>query len=195
MLKKAFLVLLVVAAPVFGGNYTGRYFMTVYGYEGPGNRPVDSHTFATFVSGDEIERRGVVERPATISWLPRTGVVVPIGVHPGKNFSLAETLRIARTRGYTVRHFGPYEITYDLYERALDQINHLNSGAERYKMVAGPFGLRGLNCIHAVSNIGGGLFTFTAHGFDASRAVTEFLSRDIRNFPRTHDDVFARIRQ
>jgi hypothetical protein len=104
---------------------SGRYFVVVWGYEA-GSSPTDSHTFATFYRGDDLARGKV--GPQTISWLPATGVVQPSTIERGKNFTLGETLALARRRGYRVGAFGPYEIAAENYPRALARIRLLNSG-------------------------------------------------------------------
>src|SRR3954463_13750067 len=75
----------------------GRYFMIVWAYEGPGNPPMESHTFATFYNGDDLAQG--LSKPVTISWLPATGVVRLLRVERGRNFSLAQTLAMACQTG------------------------------------------------------------------------------------------------
>jgi hypothetical protein len=127
-------------------NLRGRYFAVMFGYQGIGNRPVDSHTFATFINGNEIEDG--YESLATISWLPATGIVRPLNIETGKNFSLQETLDIAKRNGYEVKAWGPFEITPQLYQLALQRIQALESGYYRYKMIPALFP-RQINCVKA----------------------------------------------
>lgn len=180
------------SASSFAESYGGRYFVAFFSYDGPGHRAVDSHTFATFLDGTEIER-GYRGAPPTISWLPADGIVRPVGVYAGRNFTLEETLQIARDRGYTVQTFGPFEISRPTYQAALAQIRYLQSGAERYKMVAGPLGLRGLNCIHAVSNVVGPLVTGTNYGAPATQMVANHFGRVAIRFPRTYPALFDEV--
>lgn len=169
-----------------------RYFMVVFGYQGAGNRAVDSHTFASFYEGQALARYRT-QRPATISWLPATGYVRPVRREPGRNFSLEETLAIARDRGYEVRAYGPFEITRNLYQRALDRIAYLESGRVDYRMTAAGFLMPDvLNCISALSGIGGLLNTGTLWGFSASQRVTQHLAREVYHYPNIHYDV-ARV--
>ncbi|MBY0369912.1 hypothetical protein K2X33_04445 [bacterium] len=185
----AFFLLLAGTANAAAQRLDDRYFMVVFGYEGPGNRAVDSHTFASFYSGDALMRRQT-RNPATISWLPATGVVRPIRREAGRNFSLEETLAIARERGYEVRAYGPYEITRDLYRRALDRIDYLNSGRVDYRMTAaGLFMPNVLNCISAVSGVLGPLNTGTLWGFAASQKVTQYLAKEVYSYPNVNYDV------
>jgi hypothetical protein len=86
----------------------GHYFLVVWVYQGPDDDLVHAHTFTSFYRGDDLAK-GVV-RPATISWLPATGVVQPFGAEKGHNFSLDETLHLACRSGRQVTSWGPYEI-------------------------------------------------------------------------------------
>jgi hypothetical protein len=176
----------------FAESYAGRYFVILFGYDGPGRRAVDSHTFASFFDGDAIER-GERGAPPTISWLPEDGNVRRTGLHRGRNFSLEETLRIAEVRGYTVRPFGPFEIPRSLYEAALRQIRHLESGFEFYRMVAGSAGRRGLNCIHAVAGVVGPLRTGMSWGIPATQEVAQHFGRVAIRFPRTYPALFDEV--
>ena len=83
------------------------YFLVVSGYQGPDNDVVQSHTFASFYSGNDLAK-GIV-KPATISWLPATGVVHLFGSERGHNFTLAQTLEMACRLGRDVKSWGPYE--------------------------------------------------------------------------------------
>jgi hypothetical protein len=148
----------------------GRYFVVMWGYQGPTNAAIDAHSFATFYRGIG---RGV-SSPATISWLPATGIVRDRGPERGKNFSLGATLRLARRHRRTVRAFGPYEIEPKIYQRAHGRIRQLNSGKLAYTMINGP--PNAVNCILAVSAVGGPLSTGWSWGFAASRQVAQHLS-------------------
>src|SRR5919204_1970933 len=62
-----------------------RYFVMVWSYQAPDNDVVKAHTFASFYNGDDLANGKV--NPATISWLPSTGVVNPFAIARGRNFS------------------------------------------------------------------------------------------------------------
>jgi hypothetical protein len=49
----------------------------VWGYQGPGNAPKDSHSFAAFYDGDDLADGRVI--PATISWLPAVAALICLG--------------------------------------------------------------------------------------------------------------------
>jgi len=85
----------VVAFPAHSGlsSLQNRYFLVVWGYQGAGNPPRESHTFLTVYRGDDLAKGRVA--PATISWFPATGVVHLVGVDRGRNVSLRKTLAIA----------------------------------------------------------------------------------------------------
>lgn len=151
----------------------GRYFIVIWGFEGPDNDVVHSHTFASFYRGDELAK-GIL-RPTTISWLPATGVVEPFGSEPGHNFTLSQTLKMACRLGRTVKSWGPYEIEPALYERALRRVGLLNSGRIRYAMIDTDLGT--MNCIDAAGDLTPIPFdSGIAWGFVASDAVVQHLA-------------------
>src|ERR1051325_1081241 len=94
-------------------NQHGRYFMVVRAYQSPDNDVVKSHTFVSFYRAGELGNPK--SNPPTISWLPASGTVYIFGSERGRNFSLAQTLAIARRGGREVESWGPYEITPALY--------------------------------------------------------------------------------
>ncbi|HEY9713025.1 MAG TPA: hypothetical protein V6C72_06125, partial [Chroococcales cyanobacterium] len=133
------LTVLLIATPSVAGRVsgqsalTGRYYLVVWGLQGPDNDVVDSHTFVSFYRGDDLDK-GIV-KPATISWLPATGVVQVFGSEKGHNFTVAQTLKMACRSGRQVKSWGPYEIEPALYRRALKRIRLLNSGRVQYSMI------------------------------------------------------------
>jgi hypothetical protein len=90
----------------------GRYFLVVWGYQGQDNDVVKSHTFAGFYRGDDLANGDL--NPATISWMPSTGIIHLFGAEKGRNFSLAQTLDMACRAGREVKSWGPYEIRPEL---------------------------------------------------------------------------------
>jgi hypothetical protein len=176
---------LVVAASASAESLKGRYFMVVWAYQGESNHPVDAHTFASFYRGDDLPRGA--SNPLTISWLPATGVVQLFGQERGRNFSLQETLRLARSRGYRLGAYGPYEIKAELYQRAQDRVRVLTSGRFAYTMLNGP--ADAINCIAAVGEIGGPIFTGLNYGLAASFDVAEHLAAWMPAYPRVEQRV------
>jgi hypothetical protein len=135
--------------PINQSDLKGRYFLVVWSYQGPDDDLVHAHTFTSFYRGDDLAK-GVV-RPATISWLPATGVVHPFGSERGRNFSLRKTLRMACHAHRKVRAWGPYEIRPELYQSAVKRLRLLKSGRVQYSMVnALP---RSMNCITAAGDL------------------------------------------
>ena len=128
-----------------GAALRGHYFLVLSGFQGPDNDVVHSHTFASFYCGNDLAK-GII-KPATISWLPATGVVQPFGSERGHNFTLAQTLRMACRSGRDVKSWGPYEIKPALYRSALRRIRLLKSGRVQYSMIDTQAGT--LNCIDA----------------------------------------------
>jgi len=177
MISRRAIVLSLLSVPGAGGkaqaqSLQGRYFVVVWGYEGASISPSDAHTFATFYRGDDLAQGNV--HPATISWLPATGVLQFGVVEKGKNFSLGETLALARRRRYRVAAYGPYEIGAKTYSRAMARIRLLNSGRIAYTVINGPAGA--MNCIEAAGSVGGPISTGLSYGFSASTAVAGHLA-------------------
>lgn len=151
----------------------GRYYLIVWSYQGPDDDVVHSHTFTSFYRGDDLAR-GVL-RPATISWLPASGVVQPLGAERGRNFSLDETLQNACHAERSVKAWGPYEVKPALYERALQRVRLLQSGRIRYSMINGA--PQAMNCIKAAGDITPApLDTGLLWGVAAGAAVARHLS-------------------
>lgn len=163
-----------------------RYFVIVWAYEGDGNAPRDSHTFATFYKGDDLAEGRV--RPATISWLPARGVVSLLGAEEGRNFTLTETFAIACRDGKRVARWGPYETRLDLYQRALARIRLLTSGRVAYSGLGLLPGT--MNCIKAAGDITDApLNPGISWGFDASKAVLRHFSSFFKNGKQPNNTV------
>jgi ABC-type phosphate/phosphonate transport system substrate-binding protein len=153
------------------------YFLCVFAYDRVPPRARYSHTFATFIKAE-----GASIKAHTISWLPR-GKDVEVArtqAEPGMNLQLPQTLRFARDLSARVYEWGPYRIRPVLYQRSLRQLEHLNSGSIRYKVLDGAWRPdTASNCIHAVSDIDGdnGYLTLDgAYGVQASACVVKHLS-------------------
>ena len=156
----------------------GRYFLVVWGYQGQDNDVVKAHTFAGFYSGGDLARGNF--NPATISWLPTTGIVNLFGSEKGRNFSLTQTLSMACRFGGEIKSWGPYEIRPELYRRALRRIKLLNSGRIAYSMIDILPGT--MNCIDAAGDITRTpLDTRMSWGFAASSEVVRHLSPYFKN--------------
>ncbi len=137
------------------------YFLLMFASQQTPPYPNHSHTFATFVRVryDGAQPCHPVMEAYTISWLPanlkiRDAALLP---EPGHNFGLLESLQVAAEDHQRTSLWGPYQIDPDLYNRALQQIQLLQSGQVRYKAVDTGWSTdRVSNCIHAVSSIAEG---------------------------------------
>jgi hypothetical protein len=190
MLFRSWLVVLLVCASKqsLAASDPGRYFMVVFGYQAPGNRPSTTHTFASFVRTD-ASAQPVVTNVHTISWLPADlSFTIWSGREPGVNLSYQESLNLAAQSGYQTQMWGPFEINADLYERSVQQYWRLESaeqtGAILYKSTDGGSrdsvwaGEQGgaINCIHAVTDIVGYAETGSLRGYAASAYAVQLLS-------------------
>jgi hypothetical protein len=162
----------------------GRYFMVIWAYQG--HAPIDSHSFASFYSGDDLAEGRVT--PATISWLSVTGVVHPLHSEVGRNFSLTETLAMACQGGKRVGSWGPYEINPELYQRALARIALLKSGKVAYSGIGSRPGA--MNCIEAAGDIAAHAFRpGSSWGLTASETIVRHLRRFFKNRGQPNDAV------
>lgn len=180
---------LITVADAQAEPLQGRYFGVVWGYQGASHAPEDAHTFASFYRGDDLARGAV--KPLTISWLPASGVIRSGTQEQGRNFGLQETLAIARSRGYQLASYGPYEIRPELYQRAAERASELDSGRWRYSMLNGAPGA--INCIAALGGIAGPINTAFDYGFTASQDVVAHMSKWMPHYPRTDVSVRAQL--
>jgi hypothetical protein len=82
-----------------------RYFLVVWGYQGAGNLPRNSHTFLTVYRGDDLAEGRVI--PATISWFPADRGVHLVGVERGHNFP---SRKLSRLRAAAVNTLQPGDL-------------------------------------------------------------------------------------
>jgi hypothetical protein len=126
-----------------------RYYAIVFGAETKPKQPKYSHTWAVFVRADCND---TIIESHVISWLPCVVVLHPNRPlpEPGRNFDLHTTFQAALEQCENVGQWGPFPICPELYEKALWQIDRLNSGEVQYKTVDFWFNVgRVCNCIHA----------------------------------------------
>src|ERR1700687_729114 len=134
------------------------YYMIVYGAQRTPNVPRFTHTFATFVkaTGEGNDKTKYKVEEHTISWIAKTKeiVVARAKPEPGVNLSLKESMDLAASLEEKVSMWGPFEIKKDLYDRALKQIDRLESAKVGYKAIDLRFRPEtAINCIHAVSDL------------------------------------------
>ncbi|MEZ4750865.1 MAG: hypothetical protein R3B54_09670 [Bdellovibrionota bacterium] len=154
---------------LFGASYHALFFS----YEGANkNLPRKSHTFATFVKVEQRRASFDVES-VTISWGPSNQKVRALRrrAQEGVNSSLISTVNDALRTGFLLDSWGPYEISKEIYDRAVIQEGRLKAGKIGYKVLDEKFRPFALNCIHAVSDIFGHLETGTLRGSDATKKV------------------------
>ena len=177
------------------------YYMIVYSAHRTPNDPRFTHTFATFVkaNGEGTDKTKDKIEQHTISWIAKTKeiVVARARPEPGVNLSLKQSLDLAASVDEKVSMWGPFEIKKELYERALKQIDRLESNKVAYKAIDRRFRPEtATNCIHAVSDLdadNGFLEVGTATGDEASRAVAHHLSRWIIQPKKTHSWVSKQL--
>jgi hypothetical protein len=178
----------VVASPAYSDSPSlqHHYFLVVWGYQGAGNLPRDSHTFLTIYRGDDLAEGRVI--PATISWFPADRGVHLVGVERGHNFSLPQTLAIACRGRKHVATWGPYEIPSALYRQVLARIKLLESGRIDYSALS--LGPGSMNCIEAAGNITNKPFhPLISWGHQASKATVRHLSPFFKNGGRVNRTV------
>lgn len=147
-----------------GGASAGEaYFLLMFGSQRVPANPDYSHTFATFVratwEGDCPCPANATLQAHTISWLPCNGVVRLAALCPetGRNWELHETIRWCERNDMRISIWGAYRIDCELYNRAVAQVQLLQSGTVRYKALdTGRKTDRVTNCIHAVSTLSQG---------------------------------------
>lgn len=182
-----------------------QHFMIVYGFQNGINTPHGAHVFATFIESDVSQSgQDVAHFEAhTLSWLPveEDNRFLRLRPEPGRNFSLAETLQLADCRGLSLRRWGPVEVTESLYFEALDRIGFLESGAADYivkdtfyrNAVYAKASGGAINCIHAVSDLGGFIRTRFLHGFSAARRTYDHLRQFVVPSPDNNEWVAKQI--
>jgi hypothetical protein len=168
-----------------------RYFLVVWGYQGVGNPPRESHSFLTVYRGDDLMKGRVA--PATISWFPADRGVSLVGTERGRNFSLPQTLAIACQGRKQVATWGPYEIPPALYQRVLARINLLESGRINYSALSLRPG--SMNCIEAAGDITNKPFhPLMSWGHQASKATVRHLSPFFKAGGRINRTVSRMVR-
>lgn len=166
----ACLVLLPVTSAIARAQVPA-YTLTVFGYQ-RGVR--HSHTWAVFSKNTGPGQR------VCISWGPAERWRLFGGAVPGRNRGEAETLEEARRQGAEVASWGPYPIDAETFYVARSQAAILATGKVLYRALDGGSRPWALNCIHAVSDVGGPLRTGTLYGHRASAAVAAHLLRGVK---------------
>jgi hypothetical protein len=137
-----------------------RYFVVVFGAERNAVRLKYTHSFAAFVracgDGPEVESWDL--DAFTISWMPAT-LEIKLGApkpEPGVNLDLSASLRVAQAAHDHVYQWGPFEIDPELYYRAAQQVQVLESGTVLYKGNDAGWPADRVSCVHALLDIADG---------------------------------------
>lgn len=185
--------------PVTGESF----YVLVYGSQRPGiSVPRYTHSWGTFVRvvGDPCHPETCLVDAFTISWLPTNGEVRAYALLPecGRNYGLEETFELMLSEGQRVSLWGPFQIQRSLYEEAVRQKAHLESGQVRYKANdAGYPTERVSNCIHSISDLAVGEERLRVGspgwGEMASYLVTRLYIPVIINPYQTHDWLIGAV--
>jgi hypothetical protein len=142
---------------------TERHFIIVFGSQATPKLPRFCHTWATVIRVREADDAPDTATPGrkhleadTISWLPATLRVRPFALRPepGVNLDLDTTIRAVLAQRQRISAWGPYEITADLYHRALRRKVKLDNGEMLYKAIDRlSRSSSDSDCIHALTDL------------------------------------------
>lgn len=173
------------------------FYVLIYGSQRPVvDVPRYTHSWGTFVRvvGDPCHPETCAVEAFTISWLAVSGEVRVYALKPecGRNWGLEETFDLMLHEGERVSLWGPYQIQRSLYEEALRQKAHLESGAVRYKANDTGYETNQVsNCIHSLSDLAVGQDRLRigspGWGEMASYLITRMFLPWIVNPDQTHD--------
>lgn len=196
------LAVLLLPGLVGGARAGESYYLAVFGSQRPSGLPSHTHSFATFVRVAGLDAGGGACQVQcwTISWMPQTLEIDIYRLFPecGVNLDLHSTLRWALGDRQRVSLWGPYQIRKELFEQALGQVAHLQSGAVRYKAVDMGYPTECVsNCIHALGDVvlGGSQLRIGTPGWgeSASYFVTLAYAPWIIQPCQTHDWIAVRL--
>jgi hypothetical protein len=186
-------VLFVLAGSAPAGE---AYFVAVFGSQRPAGLPAHTHSFAAFIRLDGCGQLQFW----TISWMPRTLQIDIARLQPecGDNLDLRSTLRWAQADGQRISLWGPYQIRKELFDQALRQFAHLNSGAVCYKAVdLGYPADRVCNCVHALGDVASAYSParvgIAAWGESASYLITRTFSPWMIQPAQAHDWIIPHL--
>jgi hypothetical protein len=164
-----------------------RYYMMMFASQAEPNLPRLAHTFALFVKAPEGSNGKQLDKLEThsISWMPNDLNIQVLRAGPvmGKNLTLDESLKLARSMNARVTMWGPFLVKKELFDMASRQEKRLNNREIEYIVLDRRFrGRSASNCIHAVADLDTtqpALITGTAHGEAASEIVLRHLEKYI----------------
>ena len=137
-----------------------RYYVILFGSQSTPRQARYSHTWGTFVkaTGEGCDSSKFhIDEVFTISWLPCTLDVRPLRPWPeeGVNLDLEETFNFVLPR-QRVSEWGPFEMSRELYERAVERKAELETGSVKYKAIdpnRGPRARYISDCIHGITDL------------------------------------------
>lgn len=158
--RKLWIAVLVLSSCVAGGRLQANesYYIILFGAQRIPPRARYAHTWATYVRaiGDGADLEACALDVQTNSWLPANLNVQPLRPCPqeGVNLDLETTLRFVMAERSTIAEWGPHQITPEIYERGIREIERLNAGTIRYRATDG-FSRRSnvKNCFHSISDV------------------------------------------
>jgi hypothetical protein len=204
ILSLSVLTLTLLSGPLVGQAVADdRYYVILFASQSEPRRPRLSHTFCTFIKAESASANDPLAEPKftaqTISWLPVSGDVRVLRLRPerGRNFTLAETLRLVRSTGQSVWSWGPYEVSADIYNGLARQKARLDSGRIGYKALDRRFQGNATNCIHAVTgaipNWGGFGVPNQMYGVASARYLAERVTQSNQALVQNQDWVLDRL--
>jgi hypothetical protein len=137
-----------------------RYYVIIFGSQSTPRLPRYTHTWGTFVraSGEgQDSSKYHIDEVVTISWLPADLKVraLRLRAQEGVNLDLESTLGYVLPRE-RVSEWGPFQISQELYDRAVERRANLESGAVKYKGIdpnVGPRVSYVSDCIHGITDL------------------------------------------
>jgi hypothetical protein len=133
---------------------SSRYYFILFAGQSVPFIPQTAHTWATFVKATPQADGTLTLEVVTISWLPVDGKVRVREVRPaqGRNYSLEETFAIMLRFNAQISYWGPFEIDAERYQRAVEQVQLLQSGVVRYRVLDSFRRKHNVaHCVHAVT--------------------------------------------
>lgn len=160
------------------------YYFVLFCHDSEPRKAAESHTYAVFT---QVEGREITNK-CVINWGPIQEYRLGDGKVPGQNRDYLETLKESRAEGKIVKMWGPYQISPETFQTAVRQRNYLDSGRVLYHVAdrvtaldlsenVGRSNQPAVNCIHAVSDIGGNLVTGGRYGLRAGEEIIAFFKQ------------------
>ena len=137
-----------------GGEF---YYEMIFGSQNSPKQFKYSHTWATFIrvvgEGPDVNTYAIEAH--TISWMPKSLDVKVLSrrPEPGVNLDLYQTLAVVGGQGQSVTMWGPFITRKELYDRSLEVLKIMASGAPEYRAISTQRDLLISDCIHAVAAV------------------------------------------